>query len=232
MLGADGKPVVSYVDIDLNRVYFQAWRANVGRCPVYLLDSNRPENEQLYRDLTLRVYGGDTSTRIMQEMLLGFGGVRLLRALGIEPSVFHMNEGHVAFLALELLREKRRQGMSFEDALQATRAQCIFTTHTPVEAGHDRFSPELMRYAMHEVQPQITASFSELMALGRVRPADENETFCMTVLALKTSPRGQCGQRTARTRQPQDVARAVPGGPGRRGPDRPHHQRHPPASGG
>ena len=106
VLNASGEPLVCSVDIDFNQVYFQAWRVNVGRCPVYLLDSNRPENEQLYRDLTLRVYGGDSSTRIMQEMLLGIGGVRLLRALGIQPSVFHMNEGHVAFLALELLREK------------------------------------------------------------------------------------------------------------------------------
>jgi glycogen phosphorylase len=187
VLGPDGQPVVAYIDIDLNRVYFQAWRANVGRCPVYLLDSNRPENEQLYRDLTLRVYGGDSSTRIMQEMLLGFGGVRLLRALGIQPSVYHMNEGHVAFLALELLREKRAQGMTLEAALEATRKQCIFTTHTPVEAGHDRFTPELMRYTMHEIQPQITPTFSDLMALGRVRPEDETETFCMTVLALKTT---------------------------------------------
>jgi starch phosphorylase len=187
VLDAKGQPVVSYVDINLNRVYFHAWRANVGRCPVYLLDSNRPENEQLYRDLTLRVYGGDSTTRIMQEMLLGFGGVRLLRELGIEPSVFHMNEGHVAFLALELLREKIRSGIPFEQALAATRQQCIFTTHTPVEAGHDRFSPELMRYAMHVIQPQITPSFSELLALGRVNPANENESFCMTVLALKTT---------------------------------------------
>jgi starch phosphorylase len=182
-----GEPLVSYVDIDLNRVYFQAWRANAGRCPVYLLDSNRPENEQLYRDLTLRVYGGDSSTRIMQEMLLGFGGVRLLRAMGIQPSVFHMNEGHVAFLALELLREKREQGMTYDQALEVTRSECIFTTHTPVEAGHDRFSPDLMRYAMHAIQPEMTPSFSELMALGRVKPADDHESFCMTVLALKTT---------------------------------------------
>ena len=187
VLGPDGKPVVCHVDIDLSRVYFQAWRANVGRCPVYLLDSNRAENEQLFRDLTLRVYGGDSSTRIMQEMLLGFGGVRLLRALGIEPSVFHMNEGHVAFLALELLRENRARGMGYQDALAATRRQCIFTTHTPVEAGHDRFTPELMRYTMHDIQPEITPTFSDLMALGRVRPEDEEETFCMTVLALKTT---------------------------------------------
>jgi starch phosphorylase len=187
MLGADGKPVVCSVEIDLTRVHFQAWRVNIGRCPVYLLDSNRPENEQRYRDLTLRVYGGDSTTRIMQEILLGVGGVRFLRALGIKPSVFHMNEGHAAFLCLELIREKVAAGRPYADALAETKRQCIFTTHTPVAAGHDRFSPDLMRYALHELQPKITPSFQDLLALGRVNPNDGNETFCMTVLALKAS---------------------------------------------
>ncbi len=187
VLDSEGKPVVCSVEIDLCRVYFQAWRVNVGRCPVYLLDSNRPENEQRYRDLTLRVYGGDSSTRIMQELLLGIGGVRLLRTLGIQPSVFHMNEGHVAFLSLELIREKVAQGLPFADALVETRKQCIFTTHTPVEAGHDRFSADLMRYATHDIQQKITPTFTDLLALGRVNPGDGSETFCMTVLALKTT---------------------------------------------
>jgi starch phosphorylase len=154
---------------------------------VYLLDSNRPENEQRYRDLTLRVYGGDSTTRIMQEILLGIGGIRMLRALGIQPSVFHMNEGHAAFLTLELVREKVAAGRPFPEALVETRNQCIFTTHTPVAAGHDRFSPDLMNYALHALQPQITPSFRELLSLGRVNIEDDGETFCMTVLALKSS---------------------------------------------
>jgi len=187
VLDEGGEPLLCSVDINLATVWFQAWRVNVGRCAVYLLDTNRPENEHLFRDLTLRVYGGDSSTRIMQELLLGIGGVRLLRALGIQPSVFHMNEGHVAFLALELLREKIAQGESFSAALSATKAQCIFTTHTPVEAGHDRFSPSLVKYALHRYQRELSIPFSELMGLGRVDPADEEESFCMTVLALKTS---------------------------------------------
>ncbi|NWG14246.1 MAG: alpha-glucan family phosphorylase [Acidobacteria bacterium] len=187
VLDTNGEPVVCSLDIDLSKVYFHAWRVNVGRIPVYLLDTNRPENQQLYRDLSLRVYGGDNTTRIMQELLLGMGGVRLLRRLGIQPSVFHKNEGHVAFLALELIREKLAAGMSFDDALQATRRQCIFTTHTPVQAGHDRFSPDLVKYALHELLPHVAPSFSELMALGRVNPQDEREPFCMTVLALKAS---------------------------------------------
>ena len=113
MLNDKGEPLVCRVEIGMNEVSFQAWRANVGRAAVYLLDANRPENEQHFRDLTQRVYGGDSTTRIMQEMLLGIGGVRLLRALGVKPSVFHMNEGHAAFLTLELIREKMAAGKSF-----------------------------------------------------------------------------------------------------------------------
>ena len=97
----------------MENVSFQAWRVNVGRVPVYLLDTNLPENDQHFRSLTARVYGGDSTTRIMQEILLGIGGVRLLRALGIQPSVFHMNEGHAAFLTLELVREKMAGGQKF-----------------------------------------------------------------------------------------------------------------------
>src|SRR3989454_1477786 len=182
VLDAKNEPLVCAVEIAMNEVYFQAWRVNVGRCPVYLLDTNRPENEQHYRDLTLRVYGGDSTTRIMQEVLLGVGGVRLLRALGVQPGVFHMNEGHAAFLVLELIREKLAAGNSFPRALAATRQECIFTTHTPVEAGHDRFSRDLISYALLKLQSQIKLSLDDLMALGRVNPADAQEQFCMTVL--------------------------------------------------
>jgi starch phosphorylase len=182
-----GERLVCQVEINLAQVCFQAWKVNVGRCPIYLLDTNLPENEPFHRDLTLHVYGGDSSTRIMQEVLLGFGGVRLLRALGIQPSLYHMNEGHVAFVSLELIREKIANGCSFEEALSQTRQQCVFTTHTPVEAGHDRFRQDLVKYALQKLQPEITPSFNELMALGRVNPKDEQEPFCMTVLALKTS---------------------------------------------
>jgi starch phosphorylase len=187
VLNAEGKRYLGEVEINLSQVYFQAWKVNVGRCPVYLLDSNRPENESLYRDLTLHVYGGDSSTRIMQEMLLGLGGVRLLRDLGIQPSLYHMNEGHVAFLALELIRQEMALGCSFEEALSRIRRQCVFTTHTPVEAGHDRFSPGLMKYVFQRFQPQITSSFEELLSLGRIDTQDQAEPFCMTILALKTS---------------------------------------------
>ncbi len=187
VLNEQGEPLVCRVDIGMNVVAFHAWRANVGRVVVYLLDANRPENEQHFRDLTQRVYGGDSTTRIMQEVLLGVGGVRLLRALGIQPSVFHMNEGHAAFLTLELIRERMAGGASLSEALDQTRAECVFTTHTPVEAGHDRFSPDLMDYALHRFRTRTSAPFTELMKLGRVNPANQQEPFCMTVLALKMS---------------------------------------------
>ncbi len=187
VLDQAGQPLLCRVEINLSDVYLQAWRVHVGRCPIYLLDANRPENEPFHRDLTLRVYGGDSSTRIMQEVLLGVGGIRLLRALGIQPSLYHMNEGHVAFVSLELIREKMAAGLAFQEALAETKQQCVFTTHTPVDAGHDRFNPELMKYALERLQPQITPSFEELMALGRVNPENTQEPFCMTVLALKTS---------------------------------------------
>lgn len=187
VLDAKGEPVICRVRVATSQVAFRAWRVNVGRNPVYLLDTNLPENEQHYRDLTLRVYGGDSTTRIMQEVLLGVGGVRLLRALGVEPSVFHMNEGHAAFLTLELIREKLAGGQEYDAAVKATKEECIFTTHTPVEAGHDRFNPDLMRYAGSEFAENLNVSFDDLMALGRVNPANESEPFCMTVLALKLS---------------------------------------------
>lgn len=187
VLNAKGEPVICTVEIAMAQVSFKAWRVNVGRCAVYLLDTNLPENEQRYRDLTLRVYGGDSTTRIMQEILLGVGGVRLLRQLGIEPSVFHMNEGHAAFLTFELIREKLAEGKNFSAAMAATRQQCIFTTHTPVEAGHDRFSGDLISYALFKMQHQLKLSLPDLMALGQVEAESEAELFCMTVLALKLS---------------------------------------------
>jgi starch phosphorylase len=187
VLDARGEPLVCSVELAMSTVFFQAWRVNVGRCPVYLLDCNRPENEQRFRDLTLRVYGGDSTTRIMQEMVLGIGGVRLLRALGVVPSVYHMNEGHAAFLTLELVRERLAEGKTFDKALAETKEECIFTTHTPVEAGHDRFSQDLIGYALLKVLASLKISLSQLMGLGRVVPKNESEPFCMTVLALKAS---------------------------------------------
>lgn len=187
VLDAKGEPVRCSVRLGISTVYFHAWRVNVGRCPVYLLDPYVEGNEEHYRTLATRVYGGDSRTRIMQEILLGVGGVRLLRTLGIQPSVYHMNEGHAAFLILELTREKMAAGAGFEEALAATRQECVFTTHTPVEAGHDRFSSELISWVAPKFTQTLGLRHEQLMGLGRVDPEDAHEPFCMTVLALKGS---------------------------------------------
>ncbi len=193
VLDSLGKPVICSVELPIGTVNFCAWRINVGRCPIYLLDADlvnipdAPVNPAQARALTLRVYGGDTTTRILQEILLGIGGVRLLRKLGIEPDVFHMNEGHAAFLTLELAREKMAEGMRFADALAATRSECIFTTHTPVPAGHDRFSSELMSYALGRMERDLKLSHTEMMALGQEDRTQVDSPFCMTVLALNAS---------------------------------------------
>ncbi|MDE3068586.1 MAG: alpha-glucan family phosphorylase [Verrucomicrobiota bacterium] len=187
VLDASGQPLECSVEVDMNRVLFRAWRVNVGRVPVYLLDANHPANPEHLRDMTARVYGGDNTMRAMQEILLGIGGVRLLRKLGVQPSVFHMNEGHAAFLTLELIREKMAAGKSFAEAVAQTKMECHFTTHTPVEAGHDRFSPDLMNYALQLYRQAFPAPFADLLGLGRVNPEDPREPFCMTVLALKLS---------------------------------------------
>lgn len=182
-----GNPVVCTIEINGTFVAFQAWAVHVGRVTVYLLDTNLPQNDDRSREITAHVYGGDQTTRIAQEIVLGIGGVRLLRAIGTNPAVFHMNEGHSAFLTLELLREQLQAKKSLEKAEAYVKDRCVFTTHTPVPAGHDRFSRDLMNTAFHKFSEVSGLSIDHLMGYGRIRPADINETFCMTVLALKMS---------------------------------------------
>jgi hypothetical protein len=227
----NGEPIVCSVQMGVSDVKFKAWRVNVGRCPAYLLDTNLPENEQHYRDLTLRVYGGDSTTRILQEILLGIGGVRLMRALGVEPSVYHMNEGHAAFLALELIREKLALGKSFADALNFAKKQCIFTTHTPVEAGHDRFTASLMDYAFKGYLSHLKMSLDEVMASGPGPRESERRARAVLHDGARTQgrPRRQRRQRTARPGQPSHVAMPLARRAGRQDPDRSHHERHSPA---
>jgi starch phosphorylase len=181
---AAGEPIVCHLTIAHTEVAFHAWRLRVGRNTLYLLDTNRPENDLHYREITARVYGGDQTTRVSQELVLGTGGVRFLRAIGVEPSVFHLNEGHSAFLLLELLREQIEQGKTMAEAHEIVRQKAVFTTHTPVAAGHDRFSRDLLDHLMHSWPDKLRISMDQFMDLGRVRQGDANETFCMTVLAL------------------------------------------------
>jgi starch phosphorylase len=180
-----GEPVKIKIRIAHADVYVQAWEVNVGISKIYLLDTNLPENDFHYRDITSRVYGGDATTRIFQEMVLGIGGVRFLKALGIEPAVYHLNEGHSAFLTLELMREEIESGKTREEAEKNVKEKCVFTTHTPVPAGHDRFTPDLIEYALGDFIKSLGMSLKEFLAYGRIHPDNDQETFCMTVLALK-----------------------------------------------
>src|ERR1700761_3364947 len=168
-------------------VHSRIWKAQVGRIPVYLLDTNCPENAPSDRDITHRLYGGDESTRIRQEMILGIGGTRALRALGLSPAVWHLNEGHAAFLILELLRERLGDGLPFNVALEAVAADCVFTTHTPVAAGHDAFSHELMTSHFGDFTRELGIPVERFLDLGR-SPAVSG-LFNMTRLALNGTRR-------------------------------------------
>jgi starch phosphorylase len=163
-------------------VVARAWKAQVGRAAVYLLDTNCAENAPSDRDITHRLYGGDDSTRIRQEMILGIGGVRALRALGLTPAVWHLNEGHAAFLILELLREHLAAGLPFNAALEAVAAECVFTTHTPVAAGHDAFGHELVIAHFGDFIRDLGISVERFLDLARAPAAPH--LFNMTRLAL------------------------------------------------
>ncbi|MDQ3907236.1 MAG: alpha-glucan family phosphorylase, partial [Acidobacteriota bacterium] len=142
------EPIKFTLEIRGRDVRVQAWVVSVGRVRLYLLDTNLEENDETDRYITGHLYGGDRETRCVQEIVLGVGGVRLLRRLGIDPSVFHLNEGHSAFLTLELARELIEEGSTFDDAAPRVRERCVFTTHTPVPAGHDQFSMDLVRQVL------------------------------------------------------------------------------------
>ena len=183
---AGGEPLTVDVALPGRRVAAQVWCAQVGRIPLYLLDANIPANLPLDRDITDQLYGGDTDMRIRQEILLGIGGYRVLEALALQANVFHMNEGHSAFLALEHIRrlmEEHRLG--FDEARELACPSLVFTTHTPVEAGHDYFPPELMDRYFGEYAQALGLSRDAFLGLGRRNPGDAGESFCMTVLALR-----------------------------------------------
>jgi starch phosphorylase len=184
--GADLKVVVKLPTGD---VYIQVWRLDVGRITLYLLDTNIPENVLPQdRGIADSLYGGDIDTRIRQEIVLGIGGMRALKAMGLKPTVYHMNEGHSAFLALEQVRVLMRdQSLTFDEALEAARASNVFTTHTPVPAGIDLFDPGLMYHYFSQYCAEVGVDFQQLMALGRRNVFDRNERFSMAVLALNTS---------------------------------------------
>ncbi len=179
---ASGDWVKVSVRVATRDVVARVWKAQVGRVPVYLLDTNCAENAPSDRDITHRLYGGDESTRVRQEMILGIGGVRALRAVGLQPAVWHLNEGHAAFLILELLREHVHAGLPFNAALEAVAAQCVFTTHTPVAAGHDAFGLELIVQHFEGFIRELAIPVERFLELARAPAAPG--LFNMTRLAL------------------------------------------------
>jgi len=183
----DGGPMQVEVLIRERNVLAQVWRAEVGRVSLYLLDTNIPENVETDRWVTGHLYGGDRETRIVQEMLLGIGGVRLLRKLGIKPHVFHLNEGHSAFLTLELAREViQTEGRSMAEATERVRAQCVFTTHTPVAAGNDEFDAALVSRCFGSTYlRELGLNEEEFLGLGRVNAKNSAERFGLTPLAIR-----------------------------------------------
>ncbi len=184
----NGEPIKIDIDIKGTKVYAQIWKIQVGRVPLYLLDTNIKENPDWARQITSQLYGGDLHMRIMQEILLGIGGARAIRALGLEPRVYHMNEGHSAFLTLENIRYYMQKfNLSFNEAKELTIASSVFTTHTPVPAGNDRFPPEMIYEYFENYVKELGISINDMLALGRENPDDPQEFFCMTVLALKLS---------------------------------------------
>jgi starch phosphorylase len=183
---ADGSTVTVSVDYPGRVVHARVWRSQLGRVPLYLLDTNIPENEQEDQDITDQLYGGDREMRIKQEIMLGIGGYRALRAVGLDPAVCHMNEGHSAFMALERCRQlMASEGLSFAEARQAAMAGTVFTTHTPIPAGNDYFAPALVEKYFSGFALHLHLSIREFLALGRQNPDNEGEEFCMTVLALR-----------------------------------------------
>ena len=185
-LGKDGEPIRIVVQFPGRPVYAQLWRVDVGRIPLYLLDTNIPVNNAADQNITDTLYGGDTEMRLRQELILGIGGLRALAALGINPTICHMNEGHAAFLALERVRMLRQEhALDYWQAQEATAAGNLFTTHTPVPAGFDVFSEDLLHRYFDAMLPDLGLSFEDFLGLGRVRSFDKAEQFNMAVLALR-----------------------------------------------
>jgi starch phosphorylase len=179
-------PLLIEVEMRGRVVRARVWRADVGRVRLYLLDTNVAENEPVDRLVTGHLYGGDRETRLVQEMMLGIGGARLLQRLGFDPGVYHLNEGHSAFLTLELTRQLiERKGLGFAEAAERVRERCVFTTHTPVSAGHDEFEAALVQKCFGDwPETSLGISREEFLKLGRVS-GNSQESFGLTPLALR-----------------------------------------------
>ncbi|MGA7315209.1 MAG: alpha-glucan family phosphorylase, partial [Silvibacterium sp.] len=189
-IGKNGEPIIVEIQTRRGSIRAKVWRVKVGRCDLLLLDSNVAGNAPEDLELTSRLYGGDGRTRIRQELLLGVGGFRALKAMGITPGVLHLNEGHSGFAVFEAIRTcMEEEGMDFSTAASQIAREVVFTTHTPVPAGHDRFDADLVEEHLGPLREQLGLTQENLMGFGREYPTDQQEQFCMTVLGLKLSRR-------------------------------------------
>ena len=189
-IGENGEPVVVEIATRGAAIRAKVWRVKVGRIDLLLLDSNVAGNAPEDLETTSRLYGGDARTRIRQELLLGVGGFRALKAMGISPGVLHLNEGHSGFAVFEAIRNRMvEEGIDFNTAASQIPREVLFTTHTPVPAGHDRFHADLIEEHLGPLREQLGISHENLMGFGREYPTDSGEKFCMTVLGLKLSRR-------------------------------------------
>jgi starch phosphorylase len=189
-IGSNGQPVNVQIDTRSGCIRAKVWRVKVGRCDLLLLDSNVEGNAPEDRELTSRLYGGDGRIRIRQELLLGVGGFRALKAMGITPGVLHLNEGHSGFAVLEAIRSRmEEEGVNFHQAVPRVSREVAFTTHTPVPAGHDRFDNGLIEEHLGPLRDALGLSHDSLMGLGRENPNNPGELFCMTVLGLRLARR-------------------------------------------
>ena len=188
VVGKDKKPITVSVELPGRQVHIGIWTVQVGRIPLYLLDTHLPQNDEADRHIAAQLYGGDMEVRIKQEIVLGIGGMRALQAMGIEPDVCHMNEGHSAFLSLERIRNLiEKHDVSFDEARQAAGAGLVFTTHTPVPAGIDRFPPDMLERYFRHYHASLRLDMEGLLALGRENVFNRNEFFSMAVLAIRTA---------------------------------------------
>jgi glycogen phosphorylase len=189
-IGTNGEPVTVQIETRTGCIRARVWRVKVGRCDLLLLDSNVEGNAPEDRELTSRLYGGDRRIRIRQELLLGVGGFRALRAMGITPGVLHLNEGHSAFVVLEAIHScMQEEGLTFDAAVPGVSREVVFTTHTPVPAGHDRFSADLIEEHLGPLRESLGLSRERLMDMGRENSGNKDEDFCMTVLGLRIARR-------------------------------------------
>lgn len=185
---ARGEWIKIHVNLRGRTVWAKVWELPVGRIPLYLLDTDIEDNRWEDRSITHQLYGGDNENRLRQELLLGLGGYRAVKAIGHRPDIYHLNEGHAAFLGLERIRAYMQdKGLTYSEALEIVRSTQLFTTHTPVPAGHDTFSEQLLREYISEFSFAFDISWENLMSIGRVNPDDSKELFNVSNMAIRTS---------------------------------------------